>query len=274
MAGSSTGRTPDFGSGGSRFEPGRPAAIATPSQRPRGRRSGCAACPGARCCTPQASATKSCSTPATGFVERAERLVRRASVVGAEGSTQSWPSVAEDELRGRSAASRLGAEELGEPALGAPLERRAHAGRRRHVAADVLNIWPMKPSGVQLASPIRPPGRQTRSQLGRGARLVGREHHAERRQHGVERAVGERQRLGVGLAERRSCRPSAAARRAARRAARARSRWRSRRRRGGPRRAWRCRCRRRRRAPARRRRVDGLAQRLADDLQRVVPITA
>ena len=28
---------------------------------------------------------------------------------------------------------------------------------------SVLNSWPMKPSGVQLARPIRPPGRQTRS---------------------------------------------------------------------------------------------------------------
>ncbi|KAG0919231.1 hypothetical protein G6F32_016267 [Rhizopus arrhizus] len=27
----------------------------------------------------------------------------------------------------------------------------------------VLKIWPMKPSGVQLAMPILPPGRQTRT---------------------------------------------------------------------------------------------------------------
>ena len=35
-------------------------------------------------------------------------------------------------------------------------------------APTILNIWPMKPSGVQLASPMRPPGRHTRSELGRG----------------------------------------------------------------------------------------------------------
>ena len=31
---------------------------------------------------------------------------------------------------------------------------------------SVLNNWPMKPSGVQLASPIRPPDLQTRSSSG------------------------------------------------------------------------------------------------------------
>ena len=30
-------------------------------------------------------------------------------------------------------------------------------------APTILNIWPMKPSGVQLARPMRPPGRHTRS---------------------------------------------------------------------------------------------------------------
>ena len=39
------------------------------------------------------------------------------------------------------------------------------------------------------------------SQLGRGAVLVGREHHAEGRDDDVEAAVGKRQRLRVGLAE-------------------------------------------------------------------------
>ena len=52
-------------------------------------------------------------------------------------------------------------------------------------------------------------------ELGGGTILVRREHHAERRQHDVERGAGERQRLGVGLAhvERK---PSAAARTRAR----------------------------------------------------------
>ena len=65
----------------------------------------------------------------------------------------------------------------------------------------VLNSWPMKPSGVQLARPILPPCLQTRSSLGRGAILVGREHHPEGRDDDVETGVGERQRFGVGLAE-------------------------------------------------------------------------
>ena len=46
-----------------------------------------------------------------------------------------------------------------------------------------------------------PPGLQTRSELGGGAVLVGREHHAEGRDDDVEARVRERQRFGVGLAE-------------------------------------------------------------------------
>ena len=56
----------------------------------------------------------------------------------------------------------------------------------------------MKPSGVQFASPMRPPGRSTRSISLRGTAVVGREHHAEGGQHDVEGAVGEGQRLGIG----------------------------------------------------------------------------
>jgi hypothetical protein len=44
-----------------------------------------------------------------------------------------------------------------------------------------LNIWPTKPSGVQLARPIRPPGRQT----------------PESRKHGIEAGILERQGFGV-----------------------------------------------------------------------------
>ena len=57
----------------------------------------------------------------------------------------------------------------------------------------------MKPSGVQLIRPMVPPGRHDADQLV-GARLVVRgEHDADAGQHGVERAVVERERLGVGL---------------------------------------------------------------------------
>ena len=57
----------------------------------------------------------------------------------------------------------------------------------------VLNICPMKPSGVQFARPILPPRLQTRSQLSGGAVLVGREHHAEGRDNDIEAAIRERQ---------------------------------------------------------------------------------
>ena len=49
----------------------------------------------------------------------------------------------------------------------APRRPTATAAARRQAAAacwpSVLNSWPMKPSGVQLARPMRPPGRHTRA---------------------------------------------------------------------------------------------------------------
>ncbi len=57
----------------------------------------------------------------------------------------------------------------------------------------------MKLSGVQLARAMVPPGRADAEQLGGGPVVVGREHGAEDRRYGVERAVGEGQRLGVAL---------------------------------------------------------------------------
>ena len=89
---------------------------------------------------------------------------------------------------------------------------------------SVLNTWPMKPSGVQLARPILPPALQTRSSSAAARLLVRREHHAEGREHDVEAVVRERQVLGVGLAGIRSCSPSASARARRARAAPARSR--------------------------------------------------
>ena len=57
----------------------------------------------------------------------------------------------------------------------------------------------MKPSGVQLASAIVPPGRTTRSSSAAARCVVGCEHRAEHGRDGVEGAVRERQRLGVAL---------------------------------------------------------------------------
>lgn len=55
-----------------------------------------------------------------------------------------------------------------------------------------------RPWGVQLANPIRPPGRHTRVSFVRHSLLIGREHRAERGQHDVERGVLEGERLSVG----------------------------------------------------------------------------
>ena len=63
----------------------------------------------------------------------------------------------------------------------------------------VLNSSPIRPSGVQLTSPMRPPGRHDARQL-RGDDLVARrELDAEHRQHAVEALVVEGQVLGVAL---------------------------------------------------------------------------
>ena len=79
-----------------------------------------------------------------------------------------------DEMLGRTIAEIEGAagdlkqefalvEVLVQPGFGAPARRRLCAGWWWHVLAKGLEIWPTKPSGVQLARPIRPPGRQTRA---------------------------------------------------------------------------------------------------------------
>ena len=57
----------------------------------------------------------------------------------------------------------------------------------------------MKPSGVQLTRPIRPPAAGHPHQLVGGGPVERREHHADARRRHVERAVGVGQRLGVPL---------------------------------------------------------------------------
>ena len=83
-------------------------------------------------------------------------------------------------------------------------------------SATVRNIAPTKPSGVQLASAIVPPGRRHADELGRRALVVGREHRAHHRRRRVERCVGERQLLGVAELRTPTSSRSAAARSAAR----------------------------------------------------------
>ena len=55
----------------------------------------------------------------------------------------------------------------------------------------------MKPVGVQEISPMRPPGRQTRTSSSAASWWCGSEHHADAGGHGVEHVVVVGQVLGV-----------------------------------------------------------------------------
>ena len=68
-------------------------------------------------------------------------------------------------------------------------------------APMVLNTWPMKPSGVQLAMAMTPPGRHTRSSSSAARWWSAVNMDAERRGDGVEAGVAVRQGLGVALVE-------------------------------------------------------------------------
>ena len=68
-------------------------------------------------------------------------------------------------------------------------------------AAVALNIWPMKPVGVQLAIAMRPPGTADAQQLAGGRLGPRREHRAEHRHDHVERRVAVRHLFGVALVE-------------------------------------------------------------------------
>ena len=93
---------------------------------------------------------------------------------------------------------RLAAEQLLDPGLGAPLQRRGHAGRRRHVGADDLEHLADEPLGGPVGQADAAAGAHHAEQLGRRPLGVRREHHADGRQHDVEAGVLERQVLGVG----------------------------------------------------------------------------
>ena len=75
------------------------------------------------------------------------------------------------------------------------------AGRRRQVFAERLEQLADEAVRRPVGEADLAAGLADAQQLGRGLVLVGREHHAEGRDDGVERAVGERQRLGIGLPE-------------------------------------------------------------------------
>ena len=133
-------------------------------------------------------AARSGSSPATGQDDRREVL----AVVG--DSSAGGPVKATSRVRvsvvtfglARTAAPRA----PGSPHSvgGGPASGRVRAGSDRASGRS----RPTPPSGVQLASAIVPPGRQTRSSSRAVVRVVGREHGADAGQHHVERVVGER----------------------------------------------------------------------------------
>ena len=145
------------------------------------------------------------------------------------------------------------AEELAQVRLRAPEQRRGTPAGGGTCAATTRSISPMNPSGVQVARPIVPPGRQTRGSSAAACAWSGANIEPKTDSDGVEGGVRERDRLGVALqqVDRRGPRPRRAAGRA--RAAPARSRRRRRRSRSARRRSRRCRCRSRRRGRASRR---------------------
>jgi len=95
-----------------------------------------------------------------------------------------------------------GSEHLLETRLGAPQRGDfAPAGGGRYLPS-VLKSWPMKGfRRSRLASPILPPGLQTRVELGRRFVLVGRNMTAEGRDTNVELGVSRNQCFRVGLIE-------------------------------------------------------------------------
>ena len=136
-------------------------------------------------------------------VERGERLEHR-PVVGPEHVEPVLRrAVAEDELarlgldrRGlRRRTSRRGA-----PACPTAPATSTPAGGGRYLPS-VLNSWPMKPSGVQLARPILPPGLQTRSSSAAALSWFGVNITPKVETTTSKLRIGERQRLGVGLRE-------------------------------------------------------------------------
>ena len=65
----------------------------------------------------------------------------------------------------------------------------------------VLNSWPMKPSGVQLARPILPPGLHTRTSSAAALSWSGVNMTPKVETTASKLRVGERQRFGIGLAK-------------------------------------------------------------------------
>jgi hypothetical protein len=94
-----------------------------------------------------------------------------------------------------------GSKHLGKTVTRAPKRRRSHALRRRQVFAERLEQLADKafrgPVGEADAAARSADAKEFHGRT----LLIGREHHAERRDHDVERVIGERQCFRVSLLE-------------------------------------------------------------------------
>ncbi len=135
-------------------------------------------------------------------LERAEGLVHRPVVGPEDFQPMRRRAVAEHEVALRRLdRGRVRLEQLGDPRAGAPERGRPGAGRRRRVLADGLEELPDEAFGRPVGKADPAAALADANQLGRGAVLVGGEHHPEGRDDRVEALVRERQRFRVGLAE-------------------------------------------------------------------------
>ena len=95
----------------------------------------------------------------------------------------------------------LVAEELAQPSLGAPQDRRAQSGRRRNMLADRLEQVADEPFRRMSNEADPAAGPAGTHQLARRLLLVRCEHRPEDRAHDIEAAVIDRQGLGIALDE-------------------------------------------------------------------------
>ena len=98
-------------------------------------------------------------------------------------------------------SERACAEHFDDPGARAPQRRRLHAGWWRQIFAQCLE----QPADEAVRRPVGEADLAARladpEHFGRGLVLIGGEHHAERRNDGIEARGRKRQRLGVGFAE-------------------------------------------------------------------------
>nr|GEU28537.1 conserved hypothetical protein [Tanacetum cinerariifolium] len=107
-----------------------------------------------------------------------------------------------EQLAGNVEPLRVHAEHGAQVLFGAPQQRRLHAGRRRHERGHGTEYLAHETGRGPVGQADTPAATHHAQHFAGRARMVGREHGAERGQRHVEAAVAERQLLGVRLAER------------------------------------------------------------------------